>query len=135
MPRSNTEIINPQWIPSLTHFFLQACTIQSPTIVRDVLGGQTLTWEVKNNDPTTYANIPCAIAERGGNRFANVSSREVRREDLAYPSATRIVQLKGHYPDITSDDRALIEDREFNIMAVEHDIFGTVTRIFLEDVR
>ena len=118
-----SNIVNPRMLERLTpHFYRQRCTIEKGTSTRNSSGEPILTWSTLSD----HAAIPCHLAP--------VRGRETPGANLTVAEATHTALLNGLYPDVTIQHRAKVDQVAYNIVAVEKDSQGAMTRLQLRIV-
>jgi len=118
----NKRLFHPKLLDNLGSFFNSTCTIQEYTETQDELGEPIKTWL----DKADHIDIPCAIAPSGG--------QEVKRPDMTYVVSSHHLTLRGNYPAITEDMRAVVAGKTYDILLVEHDSRGLMTRLTVQVV-
>lgn len=110
------ERVQPNFYPSL-------CTIQVATETDSSTGEPISSWA----DVPELVDIPCRIAAQ--------QTREQRNSDQVYSLATHHVALNGYYPEIESEDRAVVDGVIYTIEGpAQHDGNQQMTRIFVRKI-
>lgn len=118
------SILHPHLLRALTPgHFPNRCTIQARADDRDGAGQPDGAW----SDVLGLANLPCADAPSG-------PTTEERRRGLTIVSTTRTVLLAGHFPEITTTHRAVIDGVAYNILTAEPASTRALTRLVIERV-
>jgi hypothetical protein len=112
-----TTIMSPRMLSSLAAYFPSSCAIQEATSTQNSYGEPASTWANK----TGYTSIACAVSSAGG--------KEVKMPNMTYAVASHTVLLAGSYPAITPANRAVVGSLTLDILAVESDPLGTLTRL------
>jgi len=116
-------IIDPRMLTQLGNFYPSMATIQESMEVQDGSGDVTLVWANKAG----HVDLPCRIGPSGG--------REIRQENQTYSMSTHTIGLRGNYPLVTVEDRAVDDGAViYNILAVESDDQDASTYLYVEIV-
>lgn len=129
MPRKGSTIVHPDILAATGRFTMRA-TIQRATVTVNATGDEVLTWADLCED------VPCLVSINGpggGTPGPGVRRGEVRRreDELVFYSYT--IDLVG-VRDVTAKDRALVAGKTYEVMAVEYDSQGIMTRLLCEVV-
>ena len=117
-------IIDPRMLTQLQSFYPSTVTIQEATEVQDGTGDITLNWMNKAG----HVDLPARIGPSGG--------REIRQDDQTYSVSTHTIGLRGNYPLVTVEDRAVDDNGViYGIMAVESDDQDASTYLYTEIVQ
>jgi head-tail adaptor len=113
-------------LTSLPDHFSGTCTIQESTETRAASGQITDSWA----DLAGHVDIPCAVGQaRGG------APAEVRGGMAVVVTTGHVIALAGHYPDITTRMRAVVDETNWNILDIRHDpTAGAYTQLMVEAV-
>lgn len=111
-------IVHPDLHAALNRFFPACVTIQRATVTLKANGEQVHTW-------SDY------LRDLRGN-FAQRPTAERRGAVMTTVPGGWSLNLMGHYPGIEKTDRAIVDDKAFNIVDVVHDSLGQSTRLDLE---
>jgi len=109
-------------------FYVSLCTIQESTPTRDASGQPILAW----SDLAGHIDLPCIIAPISP---GSPEAAEMHRPDGTIVKATHHLSLPDIYTSIFPDMRAVVSGVNFDILSVEHDSHGTLTRFRMEVVR
>jgi hypothetical protein len=117
-------IIHPRFLASVpAGFFPSECTIEGEgTPTQDEYGEETPDWD----DVDGLVDIPCAKAPLSA----------IERQAAGYTARDQAwnVLLKGAFPQITTNHRAVIDGDTLDIDAAETDQTSTVTRLRVRSV-
>jgi len=103
-------IIDPRMLARLHNFYPSMATIQEATELQGTTGALTLVWA----DKAGHVDLPSRIGPSGG--------REIRLPDQTYAISTHTIGLRGNYPTVTVEDRAVDDNGViYDIMLVESD--------------
>lgn len=122
MPR---QIVHPRMLAKLANFYPSKLTIQTSTETRSASGAVTITWA----DVVNMRNLPCSIAPII--RESPFGQNERRQEGVTYVEGTHQLAIRGHYPQIDTTMRAVVDGQPYDIRAVEHDSHAQTTRLRL----
>lgn len=117
------SIIHPRMLSNLTNFYPSTCEIQSSTESRNALGEVTRTWSTLSG----HGALPCAVS-------TTAKAGELRTEDQEYVEADFRIALRGHYPTVTEEHRAVVGALTYNILRVRHDQMSETTYLDCEVV-
>ena len=115
-----SRIVDPRMMNALSGMFPSSCTIQAPTHVTDDYGTPETTWT------TLYTNLPCQVAPLV---VENVRALERIDGDKTLRLTPHRIALKGYFPAVTSEMRAVVGGQTWAIQGVEHDSQHTYTRL------
>jgi head-tail adaptor len=116
------SIIHPGMLAALSDFFPSTCTIQQNTPEQDAYGEPIADWD----DLAGHVDIPCQISPAGG--------REVKLANQTYAVASHAIALQGSYTTITPAMRVTSGGATYDILAVESDSQGVMTRLLCQVV-
>ncbi|KAA3645332.1 MAG: hypothetical protein DWQ07_12755 [Chloroflexi bacterium] len=119
------QIVDPRMLDHLGDLFPSKVTIQFNAPFSDDVetGGEELPrW----NDLPDHVDLDCRLSPSGG--------KEVRNERQSYNVSTHFITIKGHFPSITANMRALIGSQAYNILLVQADGQSVVTKLTVEVV-
>lgn len=103
-------IIDPRMLGHLHNFYPSTATIQESTERRGTTGELNLEWANKAG----HVDLPARIGPSGG--------KEIRLPDQTYAISTHTIGLRGNYPTVTVEDRAVDDNGAiYDIMLVESD--------------
>ncbi|MEE9401254.1 MAG: head-tail adaptor protein [Dehalococcoidia bacterium] len=123
------RLIHPRMLPSLTTtFYVSLCTIQESTPTRDAGGQPILAWA----NLAGHVDLECSIAPISP---GSPEAAEKHRPDGTIVIATHHLTFASIYTSIFPNMRAVAAGVAFDILSVEHDSHGTMTRLRLEIVR
>lgn len=108
---------HPGLLDSLSDFYPSTCTIQQFTTATSASGERTKTYA----DLASHVAIPCAVAPV---RNARSESQEATQ---TFGLIVDRIALKGHYPNITTNMRAVVGSAVYDIIDVEHDQHSKTT--------
>lgn len=112
-------------LTSLPDHFSSTCTIQESTETRADSGQITDSWA----DLAGHVDIPCAVGQGRG------PAAEQRNGMAIVVTTGHVIALAGHYPDITTRMRAVVDDATWNIRDIRHDpTAGAYTQLMVEAV-
>lgn len=113
-------IIDPRMLAHLHNFYPSTATIQEATERRGTTGEVRLEWD----DKAGHTSLPCRIGPTGG--------KEIRMPDQTYAISTHTIGLRGNYPTVTVEDRA-IDDNDviYEIMSVQSDDQDASTYLYV----
>ena len=119
-------LIHPDMLTSLPDHFSSTCTIQESTETRADSGQITDSWA----DLAGHVDIPCAVGQgREG------TPAEQRTSTAIVVTTGHVIALAGHYPDITTRMRAVVDGANWNILDIRHDpTAGAYTQLMVEAV-
>lgn len=124
MPRA---IVDPRLMNALPAMYPLRCTIQSATKAADAYHELIETW----SNFAGHVNLPCAFARVGGGQ---VGLTEVRRTDQLLDIEDRHIALRGYFPDITPQMRAIVSGETYEVVGVDHDSHRQTTRVRVRKV-
>ena len=112
-------------LSSLPDHFSGTCTIQESTETRAASGQITDSWA----DLAGHVDIPCAVGQGRG------AAAEQRTSAAIVVTTGHVIALAGHYPDITTRMRAVVDSASWNILDIRHDpTAGAYTQLMVEAV-
>ena len=111
------SLIHPRMLSKLGSFYPSRCSIQRAMVTKDSYGQDIPSWL----DFGAYVNIPCAVSPSGG--------QEVTRPDMTVVVSSHTIALAGYCPAITTAHRAVVDGTSYNILSVERDQLGSMTRL------
>ena len=122
MPRANATVVHRKWATSMRALGGvlddRSVTIQEQTGGRDAYGEPADTW----TDVAGLQDLAAAVGSDPG--------REARRSGDTISTATHSIVLAGHYPEISTANRAVVDDTEIHdIVSVEHSVSQRLTRL------
>lgn len=125
-----SSIVDSRLLNSLPQLFPSLCTIQTYTVGRDSVGGETRTYSA------LYSNIPCVIAP---NQVGVPAEAEVHRNDFTRSKVqpvihTHHITLKGRFSSVRAYMRAIVSGTAYDIIAVENDSRRVMTRLLVREV-
>lgn len=110
-------------------FLVSSITLRSlalaPNEIGELVAGSPPVYTEHYSDLPCMIGIPASNARMGG---------ENRTGDLTQVSTNRTVVLDGHYEDIVPLMDAVVDEIEYNVLAVIHDSQKTVTELTLERI-
>lgn len=122
MPLTNS-IVHPRMLAAIPHAFNSLCSIGRNTETSDESGQEIHTYPI---DPSLIG-IPCYVEPQ--------MQREIRRADSTVVNDAWTIALRGYYPTINVEDRAVIDGTQnHNILSVKHDDTHTITFLDTEIV-
>jgi hypothetical protein len=114
-------IVHPRMLEGLAAFYPSLCTIQSAVEPQDTVGQPVV---------ASYTDVlqalPCRVSPAG--------AREMKLPNQTYGVASHTINLRGHYPSITTAMRALVDGVAYDVLAVEHDGNAYTTRLQVQVV-
>ena len=114
-------IIDPRMFARLHSFYPSTVSIQERTEIRGTAGEVRLDWDDR------YSDLPARIGPSGG--------REVKLPNQTYVVSTHTIGLRGWYPSITEEDRAVADDGTiYDLLLVESDDQQASTYLLTEIV-
>lgn len=114
-------LTDSRMLEQLADFFPQTCTIQEAIESVNSSGDVIQTWS------DFLTDIPCRKAAAGGS--------ENKRPNMTYSIYNFIILLRGYYDTITNKMRAKMGSTYYDILIIEHDAQGEMTRLTVELVR
>ena len=119
------DLIHPDMLSSLPDHFSSTCTIQESTETRADSGQITDSWAALAG----HVDIPCAVGQGRG------PAAEQRSGMAIVVTTGHVIALAGHYPDITTRMRAVVDEANWNILDIRHDpTAGAYTQLMVEAV-
>ena len=116
-------IIDPRMLTQLHNFYPSTVTIQEAVERRGTAGEIEVDWE----DMAGHVDLPARIGPSGG--------REVKLADQTYAVSTHTIGLRGNYPLVTVEDRAVDDNGViYGILAVASDDQEASTYLYTEIV-
>lgn len=120
MPRM--PLIHPELKKRIPEQYPDECTIQQREEGTNDFGEPVDEWV----DLEGHVDISALKASTGG--------REIKKEDQTYTIAEYHISLKGYYPDIEENMRAVVNGINHSILLVEHASRNDRTRLAVEVV-
>lgn len=113
-------LVDPRMLDRLGMFYNTTCTIQQTTETRDAAGGVVNTWA----DMTGLVNLRCRRAP-----VSTARTSEMKLEALTYTVNVQTIVIASYQPTITPKMRVTCDSLVFDVLAVEHDGEGQMTRL------
>lgn len=101
------------------HYYNDSGSIEAYDVMRDAHNAPVKTWKRK------YENIDCAVG---------TVARRNRSSDMTIQDYTHTVLLTGIY-EIEKGDRFVTDNEGFEIMEVQNDNMGILTRLYVKKVK
>lgn len=115
------RIFDPGRLLHIAGFFPEKCTIEEPVFVT-MPGGEK---HVSGYVPFAgHADLACAVGRPGGG--------EQKLREATPTITSHRISLRGYYPTIKREMRAVVGGRSYDILAVEHDQHLTQTYLGCE---
>lgn len=115
---------------ALASFYPQRMTIRQPVTSLDSAGQAS---DAEPTDIGGYTDIPCALGVSGTGRGDRFFASERRRSELTAGTTIYHAALQGYYPAVAPRTMVVeVAEQEYNVLAVEHDLLRTTTRLLLE---
>ena len=115
------RVFDPGRLPALAAFFPSSCTIEEPVFLTLAGGEKHITGYVPL---AGHVDLPCAVGRPAGG--------EQKLREATPVITTHRIALRGHYPDITPEMRAVVTGTAYDILAVDHDQHETQTYLGCE---
>ena len=116
------ELTHSKLLESLADFFPSLCTIEANDPTQSDSGAP-----VEGTAVEVYTDIPCSIASQ--------SAREPRTRTMTYEKNQFWIVLRGYYPLVKTEMKAVVELVFYNILGVEFDSHKVTTRLTVELVQ
>lgn len=117
-------IFDPRMMCGIGEYFRHLCTIEVATEEANSFGEVNRTWAELSN----HERIPCTVGPLPG----QPAPQERRRQDGTMAFETHHIVLRGYYPDIDSEHRAVVNGVVYNILTAESDSHRETTRLRVE---
>ena len=122
------SLLHPRMLSSLeAMFYLSTCTIQESTATRDAYGQPILAWA----NLAGHVDLACSFAPISP---GSPEAAEIKRADGTIVKATHHIAFPALYTSILPTMRAVAFGFNFDILAVEFDSHGIMTRLRVERV-
>lgn len=122
------SLFSSRRLERLVNFYPDTCQIQEATETVSTMGSVSASWTAVEG----LEDVGCKIAPRFFDQPGG--ARENRREEITTQTRQFHIALNGHFPGIRAEMRAVSGSRTFDILGVEHDSHGTMTRLNCEIV-
>jgi head-tail adaptor len=116
------NLIHPGMLERLSRFFPLIATIEQRSVTQDEYGQAHESWTTL----PAHEAIPCTRAP--------LSASERATLELQITTQAWHLLLRGAYPDITTEHRVVLSGEPYDILAVETDQTGTLTRLTVQRV-
>lgn len=113
-------LVDPRMLSRLGSFYNTTCTIQQTAETRDAAGGVVNSWA----DMTGLVNLRCRRAP-----VSTARTSEMKLEALTYTVNVQTIVIASYQPTITPKMRVTCDSLVFDVLAVEHDGEGQMTRL------
>ncbi|MCX6022998.1 MAG: head-tail adaptor protein [Chloroflexi bacterium] len=122
-----TPLIHGGMLAGLRNFYPQTVTIQQNTPALDTDGAELPVWA----NLSGHVDLSCRVAPQS---LGSPARQEVRGAEMTVTTVQLWITLRGYYPAITPDMRAVVSGVNYNILAADRDAAGVTTRLGVERV-
>ena len=142
MPRM--PLVHPEMKNMMPEQYPDLCTIQAKVEIEDEYGQPKEEWvdyypdwkdEVSDPDAKLRADEPTVDHRELDALLASTGGRKIKEEDKTYTIAEYHISLKGYYPEIEENMRAVIDNTNYNILLTEETSRDNRTRLAVEVVQ
>ena len=118
-----SPFVHPRLFSTLTNFYPDTADIQQRTDTRDAVGQPIPAWATVSG----LGAVACRVSPTGGG--------ERKQANQIYTLSTHVINLAGNYIQITTKMRAVVSGVTYDILLVEHDGNGGMSKLVCQVVK